>query len=427
MKKVEEGLEEMIKDLFGYHSYCVQNGIFNGELFQDEKNDFEDKDVEVISFGRNISTKKTEKQDGKVGERARDIGNKIRVTNLRVSERKETGAGGTTRGRKRTSNRQGHGFELGIHDRLKYVSGKHANMFNQMKSIKFMIFIFVPIIIACIFDCLTVRQDSLIIRNLVKVYCDSLDLTNHFEYIKESVILAGYYGSNYRKRKNDNFLEVFKQEIDEVEVLAQGLESNRKENLGIFQAEYEFLFTKSNLCDDLVSRDYYNITKCGVGAGIVFSNDIGLALKYSISICKEALDQAIYNKEKGETFENLRDYWSNSKIKAFLGATSRSTFSSNIAYMILGPLVVHLQKYLLSNELKRVTSKTTLWITLELLNTARLFLGFSICYMMVSLPILYIFVVKQFSRNFTIFYRTPNLLPISLIKNNPLLSHHFNN
>ena len=301
------------------------------------------------------------------------------------------------------------------------------HLYGQFTPLKYAIGIMLPLFLAVIFDVANVKREANIIKNMAVLYSLNTEMWNHFELLKSGIVSMAAHGTKYQFKKM-HIVEAVSEEIRKLKETTEGLSKLQAEDLGDYQDHYAQLFAEDfDLCADIISRDWYNVTRCGQGAGSYFKNNIELVLKYVISVSNEAVDTMQQIISAGERDDKLRLIWTNSKIKAFLVTTSRDGVNTNIYYLVFQSLVIHFQQYLKTSELKAAAKDSkSLQLVLDLLPASRIFFGFGIFFVLVSLPALYYLVVNKFVAAFEVFNSTHMLLPWTLMMNNPLLSHHFN-
>ncbi len=287
--------------------------------------------------------------------------------------------------------------------------------------------VFFPMLVAVLVDFLNVRREADIIRNMTHVYTATTAMWTHLEILKYVQITALTHGDRYQVL-GLSATQAMHLEIAKVKLITKRYTELLERDLGSYQNSYNYLFSRSfELCEDMKVRETVSIDRCGSGASAVFKNNVELVLHYVQSISKELialLEQLSSNSES--SVETVRIIWANPKVKALVSATSKDGVNWNIYYLVLEKLIIHMQHYLMTNQISSASSTSTLGLVFELDVESRLVFSFCVVYLLLSITALYYLVVKRIEAIFLAFNKTCIMLPWTLMMNNPLLSHHFN-
>ena len=300
------------------------------------------------------------------------------------------------------------------------------NMYGQGTPFKYLVAIVAPIALASFVDCFSVRREAEVLKNLVTVYDLNVRLWNHAEVMRVSLFCSTVHGTKYSVLGKQPF-EVFEKYKKSTLALLDGLVKIKSQDLGLYGPLYSSLFSKNyNLCDDLVRRPAQKIEICGEGLTAFVKNSIEVVFQYVLSICEDARVTLQKRLEAGYGLEDMKSLWQDSGFKGYLIVGSRTGIHTNVYYLIAGSLLKPLDRYLLNSELSENTGKGPFVLAMKLIIAARLFFAFSVAYSVLAAVTSYYYFFKKQMSAFEVCKNVQVLLPWTLMMNNPLLSHHFN-
>ena len=311
-----------------------------------------------------------------------------------------------------------------VKERIEIMKEKRFHLYGMMTPLNCLLALLVPILAASIFDSLNLRRDTIIIKNLVKTYTRSVFITIYFEVVKTCITTLGSHGTKYQVG-NHHIFTYMENKLNLVHKYKEDLIEMQNEDLGSFQSDFRNHMSEKNICEDLDSRVGFSISNCGTSLTSTYNSTVSSAYTYAVLAMRGGLNVFKSLNEKGLMEEGMKEFWNTPDIKGFIQVTSQETLNVNALLMMGERIQPHLLKYLKTSEITQSAQKNSFIQTLSIMTTARLFLIASILYLLASLPFLHYFVIAKISRSFQCFNSTLDLLPCSLVINNPLLRKYW--
>ena len=309
-------------------------------------------------------------------------------------------------------------------ERIQVSRTSRVHFYGMIRPLLLLIVLILPVMIACIVDCVSVRSEALVVKNLVKIYSIFTLITAKLDFAKTAIIMAGAYGTKY-DMANENIIKFTERMINEIEAYINELISLQKVDLGSFQGSYKNLISETNMCDDLTKRPVFNIDNCGSSYTSPYNTTMDNSYKIFISAMKGALSSMKSIASNEATEEKYKNYWNTGTTKGLLQVSSRSTLNVNALLMMGDKIQASLQFYFKTIEISESTATTPLIRTLSLFSTAKIFTIVSVVYFLFSLPFLYHSIFMRLSFSFKYFNAGVEILPVNLMISNPLLRKYW--
>ena len=315
--------------------------------------------------------------------------------------------------------------------KLKLVSG-YGDSLRLFAEVRWLLLVILPLALLNLTESYLSIAENRVIMNKVEVYQSALEVYSSHVYLYSALVHMSiwpdeqnFMGEDIRRGFTARLAE-FKDELVPRFVSLQQLDT------GDFKESLDRLMSHPNFCQMALESGtsesgFAVMTGCGTGTSVYLNDTIEMVLTKLSSLMDSFFTEMVGLADSGEPAAQIsRVMYATPKFKDYIVYSTDDGIMGNVYFMTMRELSVHLEQYLLKEDVSSDSSVRVLAKMLGVLSQTQMFAALTCVLAVAGLPLIYCLFIGRLRRNFEVFNNTCMLVPIALTMNNPLLSHHFN-